>query len=89
MTGAAILLGGDGDGMRRELGRTYTAREWAERERRGAAQRGTVTAVLFLAAPFAYRAAEIRHGDGAGLLAGLATLTAGAVVSWSFFTGRR
>lgn len=75
--------------MRRELGRTYSEAEWAERERRGAAQRGTVTAGLFLAAPFAYRAAEIRHGDGAGLLAGLATLAAGAVVSWPFFTGKR
>lgn len=75
--------------MRREPGRRYSAAEWAARERRGAAQRGTVTAVLFLAAPFAYRAAEIRHGDGAGLLAGLATVAAGVAVSWQFFTGKR
>lgn len=75
--------------MKREPGRTYTAREWAERERRGAAQRGTVTAVLFMGAPFAYRAAELRHGDGAGLLAGIVTVLAGVVVSWPFFTGKK
>lgn len=83
------LFAAGGDGVTREPGRTYTAQEWAERERRGAAQRGTVTAVLFLAAPFAYRAAELRHGDGAGLLAGLATMAAGVAVSWPFFTGKR
>lgn len=75
--------------MRRELGRTYSEAEWAARERRGAAQRGTVTAVLFMGAPFAYRAAELRQGDGAGLLAGVVAVLAGVVVSWPFFTGRR
>lgn len=75
--------------MKRELGRTYSAAEWAERERRGASQRGTVTVLLFAAAPFAYFWAESRAGDGAGLAAGVFTLVAGAVVSWPFFTGKR
>lgn len=75
--------------MRREPGRTYTAQEWAERERRGAAQRGTVTAVLFLAAPFVYAAFDTGTTDGGGLVAGLATMAAGVAVSWPFFTGKR
>lgn len=75
--------------MNREPGHTYTAREWAERERRGAAQRGTVTLILFAVAPFAYRAAELRHGDGAGLAAGVVAVLAGVVVSWPFFSGKR
>ena len=74
--------------MERETGRTYTASEWAERERRGAAQRGTVTACLFLAAPFAYAAVERAHGDAAGLVAGVLSLAAGVAVSWRFFAGR-
>lgn len=75
--------------MIREPGRRYSAAEWAARERRGASQRGTVTLILFAAAPFAYRAAELRGGDGPGLVAGLATMAAGVVVSWPFFSGRR
>lgn len=75
--------------MNRELGQRYSEAEWAERERRGAAQRGTVTAVLFLAAPFVYAAFDTGTADGGGLVAGLATLAAGAVVSWPFFTGKR
>jgi hypothetical protein len=75
--------------MRREPGRTYTAQEWAERERRGAAQRGTATAVLFLAAPFVYAAFDDGRTDSAGLLAGLATMAAGVAVSWPFFSGKR
>lgn len=75
--------------MRRELGRTYTAQEWAERERRGAAQRGTVTAVLFLAAPFVYASFDTGTSDGAGLVAGLGCMALGVAVSWPFFSGKR
>lgn len=75
--------------MRRELGRTYSATEWAARERRGAAQRGTVTVLFFIAAPFVYHFFELRHGDPVGLAAGLTTVAAGVVVSWPFFSGRR
>lgn len=75
--------------MNREPGRTYSAAEWAARERRGAAQRGTVTALLFIASPFAYHFVELHRGDGAGLAAGLTTAAAGVAVSWPFFTGKR
>lgn len=74
--------------MKREPGRTYTVAQWAERERRGASQRGTLTLVLMLSAPFFYAGVERHHGDGAGLLAGSVTLLAGVAVSWRFFAGR-
>lgn len=74
--------------MKREPGRRLSDAEWAERERRGASQRGTLTLLLLLAAPFFYAGVERSHGDGAGLLAGLSVIFAGVAVSWRFFAGR-